>query len=402
MLVLIFVFVIPLFSWVPDSKTSAQELGECSYEARAVTESDIDRVAGALAVAATSPTFSDGDVLPRLRALIDTLQERLDANDSWLFLDCGSTQHILERIPSGGGNLIFINPSLDFPPNLEGDIGSYDIDWVLTVLGPNYTAVRSGVTNERRYTATNPDVAINWLEDGSTGGGDDGGGGGGSRPPVSGDCSYELRVPTQQDIDRIIRLVYTAGADDPGSNTRSRLQELANWLADKKANEEEWLFLRNGDQLYILDFRDSEGSVNSTGLLKFINPQNLNDTIRAQPPDYRSVLLNGGAVCTSENNDDALAWIEDNAYLVDDSFSKPSCVSKLDYMGAWLACIFLNIVDGFTNTAIDAVNSMLAVEPEEVNDDGLKQAWSYFRNIASLLLVVIGLAMIIGQGISKE
>ncbi len=79
-----------------------------------------------------------------------------------------------------------------------------------------------------------------------------------------------------------------------------------------------------------------------------------------------------------------------------------TCETELDFMGAWLACLFLQIVDDFTNEAIEAVNSMLAIEESEVNDDSLKQAWSYFRNIASLLLVIIGLVMIIGQAISKE
>ncbi len=81
---------------------------------------------------------------------------------------------------------------------------------------------------------------------------------------------------------------------------------------------------------------------------------------------------------------------------------KPACEEVFDYPGAWLACLVIDLVDKFTTDAIEAVNSMLAVEPEEVNDDGLKQAWSYFRNIASLFLVLIGLAMIIGQAISKE
>jgi hypothetical protein len=87
----------------------------------------------------------------------------------------------------------------------------------------------------------------------------------------------------------------------------------------------------------------------------------------------------------------------------DEEDETPKCEEDLDWTDyQWVPCLFLTTVDIFVNEAIDAVNSMLAVEPEEVNDDGLKQAWSYFRNIASLLLVVIGLAMIIGQGISKE
>ncbi len=93
---------------------------------------------------------------------------------------------------------------------------------------------------------------------------------------------------------------------------------------------------------------------------------------------------------------------EDTTEDEDGEDETPKCEEEFDFPGAWLACLFLQIVDDFTNEAIEAVNSMLAIEESEVNDDSLKQAWSYFRNIASLLLVIIGLVMIIGQAISKE
>ncbi|HMS23257.1 MAG TPA: hypothetical protein PKB09_00415 [Candidatus Saccharibacteria bacterium] len=80
----------------------------------------------------------------------------------------------------------------------------------------------------------------------------------------------------------------------------------------------------------------------------------------------------------------------------------PTCEDNFDFTGAWIVCMVLGIVDQTVDNMVNAIEDMLEVTRSEVNDDGLKTAWSYFRNIASVLLVVIGLVMIIGQAISKE
>jgi len=82
--------------------------------------------------------------------------------------------------------------------------------------------------------------------------------------------------------------------------------------------------------------------------------------------------------------------------------SEPKCEDSFDFPGAWLVCLVLSIVDSSVDSMVNAIADMLQVDRAEINDDGLKEAWSYFRNIASVLLVVIGLVMIIGQAVSKE
>ena len=78
------------------------------------------------------------------------------------------------------------------------------------------------------------------------------------------------------------------------------------------------------------------------------------------------------------------------------------CEENFRFPGSFIVCIVLQMVDKSVEKMVDAIADMLSVNRAEINDDGLKAAWSYFRNIASVLLVVIGLVMIIGQAVSKE
>ena len=94
----------------------------------------------------------------------------------------------------------------------------------------------------------------------------------------------------------------------------------------------------------------------------------------------------------------------DNDAPPDDSDSpeEKTCEEELQMSGAWAICLFINFIDDQANNWINKVDELLSVGGDEYNSQEMKQAWSYFRNIASLLLVVIGLVMIIGQAISKE
>ena len=86
----------------------------------------------------------------------------------------------------------------------------------------------------------------------------------------------------------------------------------------------------------------------------------------------------------------------------DETDDTPRCEESFDFPGAWIVCLVLTTISGTVDKMVDAIADMLSVNRAEINDDGLKAAWSYFRNIASVLLVVIGLVMIIGQAVSKE
>ncbi len=82
--------------------------------------------------------------------------------------------------------------------------------------------------------------------------------------------------------------------------------------------------------------------------------------------------------------------------------SPKTCDEQFNFTGGFIVCFVLGIVDSSVDSMVNAIADMLQVGRAEINDDGLKEAWSYFRNIASVLLVVIGLVMIIGQAVSKE
>lgn len=55
-----------------------------------------------------------------------------------------------------------------------------------------------------------------------------------------------------------------------------------------------------------------------------------------------------------------------------------------------------------TGGLLGAVDNLLSITPDKYSNENLKKSWTYFRNIASLSLVLIGLIMVIGQSLSKE
>lgn len=81
---------------------------------------------------------------------------------------------------------------------------------------------------------------------------------------------------------------------------------------------------------------------------------------------------------------------------------EPSCEENYPFSAAWVVCLVLGWVNNAINSILNTVDSLLSVGIEEINAPQIEKAWSYFRNLASFLLVLIGLVMIIGQAISKE
>lgn len=87
---------------------------------------------------------------------------------------------------------------------------------------------------------------------------------------------------------------------------------------------------------------------------------------------------------------------------------KPNCESQAKLSTAWIICAFLDTVDAIligndkSPGLIGIVESLLNVNEEQYNNNQLKASWSYFRSIATFLLILVALVMIIGQAISKE
>ncbi len=88
--------------------------------------------------------------------------------------------------------------------------------------------------------------------------------------------------------------------------------------------------------------------------------------------------------------------------------TKSNCESQAKISTAWILCAFLDTVDailvGGQNSPglIDITESLLNVDEAQYNNNQLKAVWSYFRSIATFLLILVALVMIIGQAVSKE
>lgn len=85
-----------------------------------------------------------------------------------------------------------------------------------------------------------------------------------------------------------------------------------------------------------------------------------------------------------------------------------SCETQNTGIMDWVLCGIINAIDNIivgtdgNGGLLGAISDILYIGPDLYNNPGLKVAWSYFRNIATLTLVLIGLVMVIGQAISKE
>lgn len=80
----------------------------------------------------------------------------------------------------------------------------------------------------------------------------------------------------------------------------------------------------------------------------------------------------------------------------------PTCESRNSIAVSWLLCGVLDAVDNTITSLASVANELLTVRPGIYNNESIKEAWSYFRNLASLLLVVIGLVMVIGQALGRD
>lgn len=86
----------------------------------------------------------------------------------------------------------------------------------------------------------------------------------------------------------------------------------------------------------------------------------------------------------------------------DDEDGPPSCEEKNPGISlSWFLCSVINFFDNTVQGLTNVVDDLLQIDAAYYTDANLKTAWSYFRNIASFLLIVIGLVMIIGQAITK-
>lgn len=84
----------------------------------------------------------------------------------------------------------------------------------------------------------------------------------------------------------------------------------------------------------------------------------------------------------------------------------PSCQTSNPLDFAWWACGMLGVVDSALEGVTNALSSLLSVTAEDFSQppggDQLYKVWSYFRAVASFLLIGVALVMIIGQAIGSD
>lgn len=81
----------------------------------------------------------------------------------------------------------------------------------------------------------------------------------------------------------------------------------------------------------------------------------------------------------------------------------PTCESiNNNVLLSWILCGVVNAIDDSINKIKDSVDGLLDVNKEEYDNPSIKAIWSYFKNLASFLLVGVALIVIIGQALNRE
>lgn len=81
---------------------------------------------------------------------------------------------------------------------------------------------------------------------------------------------------------------------------------------------------------------------------------------------------------------------------------KESCEERMKLSAGWIVCSGLQLLSDGMETLMDYIDDLLNVDVVKLNtldDGGLHSSWSYFRAVATFLLVAVGLVMIISQAI---
>lgn len=118
-------------------------------------------------------------------------------------------------------------------------------------------------------------------------------------------------------------------------------------------------------------------------------------------PVNKDCGLDGSSAGYITNSDQAETAPPDSG-LNDSLDTDPSCESSGSTVLNWVFCAVIDAIDGTVSAVNGIVDNMLSMDTNQIqNNDELHTLWSYFRNIASLLLVVVALAMIIAQSLGN-
>ncbi len=126
-----------------------------------------------------------------------------------------------------------------------------------------------------------------------------------------------------------------------------------------------------------------------------------------QPPDpnkcYASNLTasTGGKELYEESSCDTSTFTVTPPYEdKEEPKNEPSCEERAKLSSGWIVCSALELLSSGMDTLAGYVDDMLNVDVVKLdNDGGLRSSWSFFRAVATFMLVAIGLVMIISQAI---
>lgn len=118
-----------------------------------------------------------------------------------------------------------------------------------------------------------------------------------------------------------------------------------------------------------------------------------NNRVFTKPPGYDESI----------KNKDSAGGEKKDANSADGT--KPNCEQNAKVSMGWVLCGVLDAIDSILigdHGLLAITENLLNVNSKQYDNSQLKQSWSYFKNIATFLLILIGLVMIIGQAVSKE
>lgn len=119
-------------------------------------------------------------------------------------------------------------------------------------------------------------------------------------------------------------------------------------------------------------------------------------------PINKSCGLDGQPANGYISNDDQAATAPPGSGIADNTQTIKTCESTGSTILNWIFCGVIDAIDKAVSGVDGVVNNMLSLDTEAIaSNEGLHTLWSYFRNIASLLLVVVALVMIIAQSMGN-
>jgi len=127
------------------------------------------------------------------------------------------------------------------------------------------------------------------------------------------------------------------------------------------------------------------------------------------PPEdvYGNVDVATATVEGANGNPGGSSLGSNGGTIVEGEEAAPNCESESKLAFGWLLCGMLNMIDSVLGQdgqsgLLGMVDSLLSVDSKMYQNPELIKAWAYFRNVATFLLILVGLTMIIGQAVSKE